>query len=147
MSPLKAPPLAGNVLGSDDEQFVVAEWRDPGGVFETPRLIAPLHIHYNDDEAWYVLEGVLRVRRGDEEIEAHAGSGVMVRRGIPHTYWNPGPGPLRYLLVMTTRTYRLIQEIHSMREHACVRAAACRRPIPRLPRPAPRALSPAAHPA
>lgn len=118
MSPLMAPPLAGNVLVSNDAQFVIAEWRDPGGLFEKPRLIAPVHIHRNDDEAWYVLEGVLRVRRGDEELEAHAGAGVLVRRGTPHTYWNPGPGPLRYLLVMTANIYRLIQEIHAMPERS-----------------------------
>ena len=118
MSSLIAPPLAGCVLGSDDAPFVIAEWRDPGGVFEKPRLIAPVHIHYKDDEAWYVLEGVLRVRRGDEEVEAHAGAGVLVRRGTPHTYWNPGTGLLRYLLVMTARIHRLIQEIHSMPERS-----------------------------
>jgi mannose-6-phosphate isomerase-like protein (cupin superfamily) len=113
-----APPLAGNVLVSNDAQFVIAEWRDPGGLFEKPRLIAPVHIHHSDDEAWYVLEGVLRVRRGDEEVEAHAGAGVLVKRGTPHTYWNPGPGPLRYLLVMTANIYRLIQEIHAMPERS-----------------------------
>jgi hypothetical protein len=26
-----AAPLAGNILGSDAENFVIAEWRDPGG--------------------------------------------------------------------------------------------------------------------
>ena len=26
-----------------------------------PRFIAPLHVHPRDDEAWYVLEGNLRV--------------------------------------------------------------------------------------
>ena len=118
MSPVLAPLLTGNVLGSGDGQFVIAEWRDPGGASEKPRLIAPVHIHHNDDEAWYVLEGVLRVRRGDEEVEAHAGAGVLVKRGTPHTYWNPGPEPLRYLLVMTANIHRLIEEIHSMPERS-----------------------------
>jgi mannose-6-phosphate isomerase-like protein (cupin superfamily) len=113
-----AAPLAGGVLGSEDAQFVIAEWRDPGGVFDPPRLITPLHIHHSDDEAWYVLEGVLRVRRGDEEIEAHAGAGVFVPRGTPHTYWNGGPGPLRYLLIMTANIQRLIQAIHAMPERS-----------------------------
>ena len=26
-----ASPLAGNVLGAERDQFVIAEWRDPGG--------------------------------------------------------------------------------------------------------------------
>jgi hypothetical protein len=37
----------------------------------------------------------------------------MVPRGTPHTYWNPGPGRLR-LPVMTSNTFRMIQEIHKM---------------------------------
>jgi len=59
-----------------------------------------------------VLEGVLCVRNGDEDVELRPGSGVIVHRGTPHTYWNPGPAPARYLLIMTSRIYQLIQEIH-----------------------------------
>ena len=115
-SPIVAPPLAGNVLGSGENDFVVAEWRDPGTPAGPPRLIAPLHLHRNDDEAWYILEGTLRVRVGNEEVEARAGSGVLVPRGTPHTYWNPSSEPARYLLVMSANVYRLIQEIHAMKE-------------------------------
>lgn len=50
------------------------------------------------------------------EVEAAAGSGVFVPSGTPHTYWNPGAGTTRYLLVMTANIYRLIQEIHGLRE-------------------------------
>ena len=115
-SPLVAPPLAGSVLGSVKDAFVVAEWRDPGGPVGPPRLIAPRHLHYRDDEAWYILEGTLRVQMGADEVEAGAGSAVFVPRGMPHTYWNPGPNPVRYLLVMTANIYSLIQAIHSMPE-------------------------------
>jgi mannose-6-phosphate isomerase-like protein (cupin superfamily) len=115
-SPIRAPLLSGNVIGSIDDDFVVAEWRDPGGSPGPPRLIAPRHVHRRDDEAWYVLEGTLCVQVGNDEVEARAGSAVFVRRGTPHTYWNPGPGPVRYLLVMPSNIYRLIQEIHAMPE-------------------------------
>jgi mannose-6-phosphate isomerase-like protein (cupin superfamily) len=113
-SPILAPPLAGRVLGSAEDAFLVAEWRDAGGPGKPPRLIAPPHLHHRDDEAWYVLEGALRIQAGRDEVEAPAGSGVLVPRGTPHTYWNPGPGPVRYLLVMTANIFRLIQEIHGM---------------------------------
>lgn len=109
-----APPLAGNVIGSVNDAFVVAEWRDSG---EAPgRPIAPLHVHWKDDEAWYVLEGTLRVRVGENEVEAHAGAGVFVPRGTPHTYWNPDARPVRYLLIMTPNIYHLIQELHTLKE-------------------------------
>ncbi len=111
---IAAPLFAGNILGLSGGQFVIAEWRDPGGVFDPPRLIAPLHIHHSDDEAWYVLEGRLCVRMGEQIVEAAAGAGVFVPRGTPHTYWNPGPEPLRYLLVMAPNIHSLIQDIHAM---------------------------------
>src|SRR5206468_9569399 len=94
-----APSLAGRVLGSIDDAFVIAEWRDAGGPPGPPRLIAPRHLHRRDDEAWYVLEGTLRIQVGKREVVAPAGSAVFVPRGMAHTYWNPGPGPVRYLLV------------------------------------------------
>jgi mannose-6-phosphate isomerase-like protein (cupin superfamily) len=117
-SPNVAAPLAGNVLGSVGASFVVAEWKDAGGPPGPPRWIAPLHLHRNDDEAWYVLEGKLCVRVGTDVVEASAGAAVFVPRGIAHTYWNPGPGLVRYLLVMTANIYSLIQDIHAMAERS-----------------------------
>jgi mannose-6-phosphate isomerase-like protein (cupin superfamily) len=111
--PVIAPPLAGQVIGSVADAFVIAEWRDGGGPPGPPRLIAPLHIHHSDDEAWYVLEGALQVKVGSDVFEARAGSSVFVPRGTPHTYWNPSTEPCRYLLVMTSKIYRMIQEIHA----------------------------------
>ena len=113
-----APPLAGNVMGSEGANFVVAEWKDTGGPPGPPRWIAPLHLHRRDDEAWYVLEGDLCVRVGDKVVEATAGSAVFVPRGTAHTYWNPGPGLVRYLLIMTANIYSLIQDIHAMGERS-----------------------------
>jgi mannose-6-phosphate isomerase-like protein (cupin superfamily) len=83
-SPKVAPPLSGQVIGSINDAFAIAEWR-PRGPPGPPRLIAPPHLHRSDDEAWYVLEGTLRVRVGQEEVEASAGSAVFVPRGTPHT--------------------------------------------------------------
>ena len=119
MSPSRtAPPLAGNVLGSTESSFVTAEWRDPGAPPGPPRLIAPPHLHFHDDEAWYVLEGRLIVRVGDDDVEAPSGSAVFVPRGTPHTYWNPDPTPVRYLLIMTANIYGLVQEIHQMKDRS-----------------------------
>lgn len=115
-STIVAPLLAGNVLGSGANSFVVAEWRDTGGPAGERLLIAPPHVHHNDDEAWYVLDGALCIQMGEKVVETRAGSGVLVPRGTVHTYWNPGPGPTRYLLLMTANIYQLIQDIHAMKE-------------------------------
>jgi quercetin dioxygenase-like cupin family protein len=100
--------LAGGSLGSPNDDFVVVEWTAEIGT----HWIAPLHIHHTDDEAWYVLEGTLGFRLGDDEIEAPAGSAVLARRETPHTYWNAGDFPARYLLVLTPNIARLLREIH-----------------------------------
>jgi hypothetical protein len=48
----------------------------------------------------------------------------LVPKGTPHTYWNPGPGAARYLLIMTANIYQLIQDIHAMNERTPDRLAA-----------------------
>lgn len=48
---------------------------------------APRHKHHHDDEAFYVLDGVLTVRCGDETWEADRGCFVFLPRGVPHS-WN-----------------------------------------------------------
>lgn len=108
-----AAPLAGSVLSAEGASLVLVEWSDPGGRKDGRQYIAPLHVHHDDDEAWYVLEGTLRFRLGQEEVEAQAGAAVLAERGTPHTYWNPGPDPARYLLAMTPRIMALIDALHA----------------------------------
>lgn len=107
------PPLTGTILGSSTDDFVIAEWQDAGSS-GSPRWIAPLHLHHQDDEAWYVLEGVLGVKSGNDDFELPAGSGLLVPHGTPHTYWNARTERVRYLLIMTSKIYQLIQAIHEM---------------------------------
>jgi mannose-6-phosphate isomerase-like protein (cupin superfamily) len=100
--------LSGHRLGGADADFVMVQWTAEVG----DHWIAPLHVHHEDDEAWYVLSGALGFRLGDDELEAHAGAAVLARRGTAHTYWNAGSTEARYLLVMTPRIAQLIAEIH-----------------------------------
>ena len=93
------------------DSFVIADWTDSGS--HPGRPIAGLHLHRSDDEAWFVLEGRLGFRLGDEEREVAAGESILVTRGTPHSYWNPSSEPARYLLVMTPRVHRLIEALHA----------------------------------
>jgi quercetin dioxygenase-like cupin family protein len=61
----------------------------------------PLHTHVSQDEAWYVLEGELRFRLGEELSGAQAGSFVFVPRGVPHCFQNSGSSPARILVLFT----------------------------------------------
>lgn len=107
-------PLAGHLLSSERSNLVIAEWTAEGCPEGTePEWIAPLHVHHEDDEAWYVLEGTLGFRIGDQIVEAKAGDCVLAPRGSAHTYWNPKAEPARYLLMMTYRINELIQAIHA----------------------------------
>jgi mannose-6-phosphate isomerase-like protein (cupin superfamily) len=109
---LLVSPLAGSQLGGAANDFVVVEWSDPGdGDWE---WIAPLHVHHADDEAWYVLEGSLRFRIGEEIFEASPGSAVLAPKGTPHAYANARGGQrARYLLVMTPRIRALVHALHA----------------------------------
>jgi mannose-6-phosphate isomerase-like protein (cupin superfamily) len=88
---LFAPQLAGGQIRSDRASLVVVEWRDPGGGGDPPLYIAPLHIHHEDDEAWYVLDGALIVRVGEQDVEVPAGGAVLVPRGTRTHTGTPTP--------------------------------------------------------
>jgi quercetin dioxygenase-like cupin family protein len=104
--PLIVPPPGSR---SDEEarpaaigqSFSVHEWRGSGPEY--------LHVHHADDEAWHVLEGTLRFKFADREVDAVAGSTVFVPAGVPHTYWTVGPA--RYLIILTPRLRELISAL------------------------------------
>src|SRR3954468_3964509 len=97
------------LLTAPGADLVIAEWTAPPG----EGFIAQLHIHHEDDEAWYVLDGTLTVRGGDRDVNLAAGEGVIVPRGTPHAYRNPADRPTRYLIVMTRRIHELIEALHA----------------------------------
>ena len=107
---MEASRLQGSRLEGED--FVVVEWRAAPDT-SPERPVAGLHVHHEDDEAWYVLEGTLGFQVGDELVIAPAGSAVLVPKGTPHSYWNAGEWEARYVLVMSPRTAALVAELHS----------------------------------
>ena len=104
--------LADGMLGGPDTGFVLVEWTADADTNQE-RPIAPLHRHHDEDEAWYVLEGKLGFRIGDDIVVAVAGEAVFAPRGAPHTYWHEGEADARYILVMGPKTYALIDAIHA----------------------------------
>jgi uncharacterized cupin superfamily protein len=60
----------------------------------------PLHLHKGQDEWLYVLEGKFLFEINGEQIEASAGSSVLLRRCVPHTFQNIGNSPGKLLAVV-----------------------------------------------
>ncbi|MGC4189974.1 MAG: cupin domain-containing protein [Thermomicrobiales bacterium] len=112
-----AMPLRGITLLPTGADLAIAEWESPAG--ET-LWIAPLHIHHEADEIWYVLEGEMILHLDGEEIRLGPGDCGMAVRGTPHAYRNAGPGLLRYVLVMSRQVAELIAALHA---GPCDRAA------------------------
>ena len=57
----------------------------------------PLHLHAEMDEAFYVLEGALVVKVGDEQREVTTGCFVWIPRGTPHAFANASGSVTRLL--------------------------------------------------
>ena len=77
-----------------------------GGAFslfeEVPPLLdTPLHVHSEEDELFYVLEGQHVYRVGDEEYAVGPGGLVFAPRGIPHSQRRVVSGEGRQLVVTT----------------------------------------------
>jgi mannose-6-phosphate isomerase-like protein (cupin superfamily) len=46
----------------------------------------PLHVHHREDEAFYVIEGRIRMRQGNEQFVASPGAWIWGPRGVPHAF-------------------------------------------------------------
>lgn len=46
----------------------------------------PMHVHSREEESFYVLEGRMSFVVGDDEIDAPAGTLVVLPRGVPHRF-------------------------------------------------------------
>ena len=63
-----------------------------------PGLATPYHLHHNEDEAFYILEGTVAILCGDAWHVAGPGSWVYGPRDIPHGFRVIGTSPARMLL-------------------------------------------------
>ena len=69
---------------------------------EVPPLVdTPLHVHRDEDELFYVLEGEHVFQVGDSEYQVGPGGFVFAPRGIPHSQRRVVPGHGRELVLMS----------------------------------------------
>ncbi len=65
-----------------------------------PGFDTGLHVHERLEETWYVLNGELEFRIGDEILTAGAGATVFVPPHVPHAFANRGDANARFLLTL-----------------------------------------------
>ncbi len=75
------------------EAFSVTEHYPPAG------FAPPPHVHRNEDETFYVLEGEVSFLSGEDTFRGGVGTYVRMPRGVPHTYRVEGESPARLLIV------------------------------------------------
>jgi quercetin dioxygenase-like cupin family protein len=73
----------------------LTEWEALPG-FDTGR-----HVHERLEETWYVLDGELEFRLGDETFVAGPGATVFVPPQVAHAFANRTDQPARFLLTMS----------------------------------------------
>jgi mannose-6-phosphate isomerase-like protein (cupin superfamily) len=99
--------------------LLVVEHRSAGGmttvVLEMTLPVgssAPLHVHDTLDDTWFVLDGDMVVRCGDDQRAIGPGHWVSMPRGVPHTFRVVGDRPARILLVHDNPSFRdLIRDL------------------------------------
>lgn len=90
----------------DHYTFLVTGAESGGAYFAMEALVPPgggppLHIHRREDETFYLLEGAIEFRLGDEAITAGPGDFVNVPRGTVHNFRNTGSETARMVLTFT----------------------------------------------
>lgn len=88
-------------MGSLFERLVDAE--ESGGalglslVTQPPGIATPLHRHTHEAEAFYLLDGTMTYRAGDESFDLVAGSFIHLPKGVPHAFRVTGQTPVSFL--------------------------------------------------
>jgi mannose-6-phosphate isomerase-like protein (cupin superfamily) len=68
------------------------------GIIEiTPGRELEAHVHADEDDAFYILEGELTFTFGPEEVPAPPGTFVLIPPGLEHGFRNDGDVPVRML--------------------------------------------------
>jgi mannose-6-phosphate isomerase-like protein (cupin superfamily) len=85
-------------------------------ITEPPGSASPLHVHYRDDETFWILEGDATFEVGDTVVHAGAGDVLFGPRGVPHRY-TVGENGCRMLFIMTPGGFEtLVREMSAPAE-------------------------------
>lgn len=119
MTTTPTPPSASGVLfrrpvatgpafwgPGDHYTFLVTGEESGGAYFAMEALVPPgggppPHIHRREDETFYLIDGQVEFRLGDDVVTAGPGDFVNVPRGTVHCFRNTGTETARMVLTFT----------------------------------------------
>ena len=97
--PIVVPPGRGHRIGN--VEFLARSADTPRFTFAMIEIVAgrelEAHVHDNEDDAFYILEGEMTFLFGDRSVAAPPGTFVLVPPGVEHGFRNDGDGPVRML--------------------------------------------------
>jgi len=108
LTALHRPAGSGPVtwaMGSLFEHLLSAG--DSGGalgmslVTQPPGVATPLHRHTHEAEAFFLLDGSMTYRAGDETFHLSTGDFIWLPAGLPHAFRVTGSTPVRFLGLTT----------------------------------------------
>jgi mannose-6-phosphate isomerase-like protein (cupin superfamily) len=91
------PPGQGHRVGN--VEFLARTVDTPRftfGIIDAGRELEP-HVHADEDDAFYIVEGEMTFSVGDERVAAPPGTFVLVPPGVEHGFRNEGTGAVRML--------------------------------------------------
>ena len=74
----------------------------------------PVHVHYEHEEAFYVLDGALTLLLGEETVTVEAGGFAVVPRGVRHCPSNSGVVPVRFFFITSPPLDQFFVEMNEL---------------------------------
>ena len=112
-APYHLPSGAGTPMGWFESTITLKASNPALGVTEVilhPGEEPPFHVHKNEDEWFYVLEGQVTFHVGNDQHCGTAGAFVSYPRGIPHTFTIESPAA-RFLVITTPGGFERMFEL------------------------------------
>ena len=104
MSFFRATDTGPTFLGPGDIYTFLATGAETDGAYFVmeglvpPDAGPPPHIHHNQVESFYIVEGQLEIMQGDQLYEAKTGDFVHISKGMRHRFLNRSQTPAKMII-------------------------------------------------
>ena len=78
----------------------------------------PLHVHRDESEAFFVLDGALRLRIGDRTVHLDEGQSTLAEPGVPHRVVVESGNPARWLVITNGEFDRFVATVGADQDHS-----------------------------